>query len=193
MRMPGQRRPGSGRGGFGLLLCILLPPFGLLFIWRKAVFPTRGRMLVTALATVEMAAIMTLMLPRSAVDTHLPVPAAPSRVTPAPESNAVSALSNIDQLLYQAQLEKVIAQGGSEDDLMSEDERLAKQQAENEAVLNTIVYCVNSNPKLYHSQQMCGNQSNRVELTVQEALRRGLGPCTDCSAPVYSPLTDSTQ
>ena len=36
-------------------LTLVLPPAGLAFLWRRGVFRARGRVLLTALATVEMA------------------------------------------------------------------------------------------------------------------------------------------
>lgn len=188
LRMPGSsRRP--NRGIFALLMCVLCPPLGLLLMWRMGIFRTRGRMLLTALATVEMGFIAVLMMPRATLDTAPVIPGASVRVTPAPVNDVRTALSNMDELLYQQQLEQVIAQGGTEDDLMSDAERKAQQAAEQEAILNTIVYSVNSGAKRYHSAPMCGNQSNRRELTVREAKLEGLGPCPDCNPPTVDAVT----
>ena len=50
----GGRRGASRRGIVALILILLLPPIGLIYLWRLGVFQTRGRVLLTALAFVEM-------------------------------------------------------------------------------------------------------------------------------------------
>ena len=184
MRTPGRNR--SARGIFGLLLCLLVPPLGLLFLWRKGVFAVRGRMLLSALATVEMAVLFALLMPAQEVPVALPVPGVPVRTTPAPDSGVKTALSNIEQLLYEKQLEEVLAQGGTETDLLSDAEQMALIEAEQEAILQTIVYCYSgSGARFYHLEPVCGNQSNRRELTVEQAMLEGMGACPDCNPPVY--------
>ena len=64
-------------------------------------------------------------------------------------------------------------------------EQRAEQAAKEEAILNTKVYSVYSGARLYHSSTVCGTQSNRRPLTVEEALGEGLGACPDCNPPVY--------
>lgn len=188
LRMPGSaRRP--NRGIFSLILCLLCPPLGLMLIWRLGVFRPRGRMLLTCLAMVEMSVAAVLMIPKAVLETAPVMPAAPSRVTPAPESDVLTALSTMDEILYQQQLQQVIEQGGSEADLLSDEERQAQLQAEQEEILNTIVYCVNSGAKLYHAAPTCGNQSNRRSLTIREAKLEGLGACPDCNPPVVDAIT----
>ena len=191
---PNMRRPGegaqSGRGIFGIILCLLIPPLGLMFLWRKGVFRTRGRMLLTGLATLEMAILAVLLMPRPELATITPVPAVPARATPAPESEVKTALSNIDQLLYEKQLEEVLAQGGTEKDLLSQEEQMALIEQEQAEILSSIVYSVTSGARFYHKEPVCGNQSNRRELTVEEAMLEGMGACPDCSPPVYGFAAD---
>ena len=58
--------------------------------------------------------------------------------------------------------------------------------AEQEAILHTIVYSVYGNgARYYHKNSVCGTQSNRRELTVEEAMAEGMGACPDCDPPVY--------
>ena len=161
IRMPGSSRPKQNRAVFGLILCLLVPPLGLVFLWRMGVFRPRGRMLLTALATVEMAVIALLLMPRAELDLASPVPAVPARVTPAPDSEVLTALSNMDELLYQQQIQDAQNSGTQIEEPNAEAER----QARIEAV------------------QVCGNQSNRRSLTVREAILEGLGACSDCNPP----------
>ena len=186
VRPPQKRRLRLSRGGFAAILCFLMPPLGILFLWRMGVFKIRGRVLVTALSTFLMCGIILLILPGSALQTESPLPGVPSRVTPAPEGEVKTALSNIEELLYQKELEDVIESGGSETDLLSDQEALELEKAEQEAILNTIVYCYNgSGARYYHTSAVCGNQSNGRKLTVAEAMEEHLGACPDCDPPVY--------
>ena len=182
MNMPGSSVPRSGRGVFAFLLCLILPPVGLMFLWRKGVFKTRGRVLVTVLATVEMALVAAFMTPVSTVSTVQPVPGSAERYQPAAESEALTALSNMDELLRQQQAED------SGQTYISEIDQ-AQQLAEQQEVLNTIVYTYNgSGSRYYHSVTVCGNQSNLLTMTVEEALAKYLGPCPDCDPPTLSQL-----
>ncbi|MBQ6374822.1 MAG: hypothetical protein IJJ45_10100 [Clostridia bacterium] len=186
LQRPSKQRPLSLRGLVSILLLVLLPPLGLLFMWRNGVFRTRGRMLLTTLATLEMMAIAVLITPRAQLSTQMPLPAAPVSVTAAPEEENLSALYNIEELIYARRLEEVKAQGGDETDLMTEAEKLEKQTVDREKILNTIVYAVYNHAVRYHAQMVCGTQSNGRALTVQEAMMEALSPCPDCNPPVWT-------
>ena len=182
---PSKERAMSGRGLAGLILTILLPPVGLLFVWHQGVFRTRGRMLLTGLATVEMALLVVWLTPHAELSPRMPVPAAPAQVTAAPADETLTALSNIEQLLYDQQLAKVKEAGGSERDLMTEEQKLEMANDETEAIYNTTVYSVYGNDAVYyHVSKVCKTQTNGRELTVRDALREGLQPCPNCNPPV---------
>ena len=185
IQRPEQEKPVSSRGIAGLVLAFLLPPIGLLFLWRKGVFRTRGRMLITIISTLEMMALCILLTPKAELAAQIPTPSVPQRVTAAPESEALDALYNIEQLLYEQQLAEVIEQGGSKEDLMTEEQLEAQREAEKQEVLNTIVYCVYNDAISYHANKICGTQTNGRELTVEEAMREGLGACKTCNPPVW--------
>ena len=177
-----QRR--SHRALFGLLLTLVLPPVGLAFLWRQGVFRARGRMLLTALATVEMALICIWMLPSEQPSPVEPIPVAPPSVTVAPDDGVVSALSNLDELLAQRQAERDAAAGITPTPMATDS---AVFMAEQEAIYNTIVYSVyGEGAKYYHKDTVCNTQSNRRQLTVREALEEGLGVCPECDPPVPS-------
>jgi len=186
LRRPTKQRVISGRGLGVIILLVLLPPVGLLVLWHQGVFRARGRMVLTALATVEMMLLVVLMTPRPALVSQLPLPVSPPAVTQAPETENLSALYNIEELLYQQQLEQVKAQGGDERDLMTEEQKLQSQEIEREEILNTTVYAVFSHAQRYHAQRVCGTQSNNRELTVREAMLEALSPCPDCNPPVWT-------
>ena len=186
MRRPTKERVISARGLGVILLLLILPPVGLLVLWHRGVFRTRGRMLLTALATLEMTLLVVLLTPKPTLTSQLPLPVAPPEVTQAPEEETLSALYNIEELIYQQQLEQVRAQGGNEDDLLTEEQKLQNQEIQREEILNTTVYAVFSHAQRYHSQRVCGTQSNNRELTVREAMMEALSPCPDCNPPVWT-------
>ena len=180
METPSRKK--GNRGLFGLILTLVLPPVGLAYLWRAGVFRTRGRMLITALATIEMAVIFSFMLPQDELLSQAPVPVAPVAATIAPDDGVVSALDNLDQLLAERQAE-LDAQAGITPEPTQDD---AAYQAEQEAILNTIVYSVyGDSARYYHKDSVCGTQSNRRALTVQEAMGLGMGACPNCNPPVY--------
>ena len=186
VQAPKKNRTVSSRGIVGLALSLLLPPAGLIFLWRKGVFRTRGRMLITAISTIEIMIICVLLTPHAELTVQLPAPATPARVTAAPTSEALDALYNIEQLLYEQQVSDIIAQGGSEEDLMSDAEIGAQKEAEKQAIMNTIVYSVYNGAKYYHAKKICGTQTNGRELTVEQACSEGLGACKNCNPPVWT-------
>ena len=180
---PSKERAISLRGVAGLALTLLLPPVGLFFLWRQGVFRTRGRLLLTALATVELTALVVLLTPHQELTPRTPVPAAPPEVTAAPAGQTLTALSNIEQLLYEQQLAQVLESGGTARDLLTEEQKLELANTENEAIYETIVYSVYSNAVYYHATKVCRTQTNGRELTVRDALREGLQPCPNCNPP----------
>ena len=95
----------------------------------------------------------------------------------------LTALSNMDELLYQQQVQNAQNSGAQIEDPNAEAERQARIEAKQEEINDTIVYAVNSGAKYYHAVQVCGNQSNRRSLTVREAILEGLGACSDCNPP----------
>jgi hypothetical protein len=176
----------SGRGILIIVLTALIPPVGLLLLWRQGAFRARGRMVITALATLEMMLLGVLLTPRQELTAQMPQPAAPVAVTQAPAEENLSALYNIEELLYQEQLAQVVAAGGDETDIMSDAQKDAAREAEREQVLNTTVYAVFRNAQRYHAQMVCGTQSNGRALTVREAMLEALSPCPDCNPPVWT-------
>ena len=180
---PSKQRAVSSRALLGLVLTVLLPPVGLLYLWHRGVFRARGRMLITSLATVEMALLVVWLTPHAELTQRAPVPAPPPQVTAAPESETLNALHNIEQLIYEQQLAQVEAQGGSARDLLTEEEKLDMVNTENEIVYETVVYSVFNDAKFYHATKVCRTQTNGRELTVRDALREGMQPCPYCNPP----------
>lgn len=179
-----ERTRRSNRALGGLLLTLLLPPIGIAYLWRRGVFRTRGRVLLSCVATIEMAVLLALLLPTAELPQEAPMAHLPVAVTVAPDDGIVTALSNIDQLLAQQQAADAAA--AATEVPLTDEEAEAQHAAEQEAILNTIVYSVYSNAKYYHAAEICGTQSNRRALTIREAMNEGMGACKNCNPPVYT-------
>ena len=126
-------------------------------------------------------ALFVVLTPHQELTARLPVPAAPPQVTAAPEGETLNALYNIEQLLYEQQLAEVLEAGGSANDLLTEEEKLEAQNAQNEAAHESSVYNVFNNAVYYHASKVCRTQTNGRELTVRDALREGMQPCPYCN------------
>lgn len=181
MDMPSRKK--GNRALLALVLTVVFPPLGLVYMWREGIFRTRGRMVLSALATIEMAIFFVLIMPANELSSQAPVPVAPVAATIAPDDGVVSALSNLDQLLAARQAELDAASGVTPEPTFDP----AAREAEKQAILQTTVYSVFGNSaKYYHKDTVCGTQSNRRALTVQEAMGEGMGVCPDCNPPSLS-------
>ena len=169
-----------------ILLCVLIPPVGLALLWRKGVFMMRGRVLLTAISTIEMACVFALLLPPSVIQPEIPVASVPVAVTTAPDDGTTTALTNLEQVLAERARAEAEANGDPLPIDENDPEAQEKLRQEQEAILNTTVYAVYNNAKMYHAREVCGTQSNRRQLTVQEALLEGLGACPNCNPPVFT-------
>ena len=141
-------------------------------------------LLLSCVATIEMAVLLALLLPTAELPQEAPMAHLPVAVTIAPVDGIVTALSNIDQLLAQQQAADAAA--AATEVPLTDEEAEAQHAAEQEAILNTIVYSVYSNAKYYHAAEICGTQSNRRALTIREAMNEGMGACKNCNPPVYT-------
>lgn len=186
MDVPTERKK-KNRAVPALLLTLVLPPLGILLMWRKGIFRMRGRALVTLLATIEMSIIFAAAMPQSKLAQVAPIPQTPAAVTVAPDDTVVNALSNIDQLLAQQQAAQGADMPEATDAPTDEEIAAAAQQAaRQQEVLNTIVYSVYNNARYYHASEECEGQTNRRQLTVEQAMSEGLGVCPKCNPPVYN-------
>lgn len=181
MDMPSRSRR-QNRALPGLLLTLLLPPVGLAYLWRNGVFRKRGRIVLSAIATIEMAVIFSFILPEAELNSQAPMPVAPVAATIAPDNGVVLALDNLDALLAQRQAELDAAAGITPEPTEDTEARRIEQ----DAILQTTVYSVyGSGAQYYHKDTVCNTQSNRRAMTVQEAMGEGLGACPECDPPVF--------
>lgn len=185
-RNPYQKKEGiSPRVITAIVLCIVLPPLGLMYIWRLGVFPMRGRALMSAVSCVVMVLMFTagffgFIDWSSMPPTVEPVPGLAVAVTAHPDDDTINALSNIDEIIAMnmgSDPEETLSPDATP--ILTQDEQLAQQQE----IMNTIVYAVHRGAKYYHKSTVCGNQSNGRELTVAEAIAEFMGACPNCDPP----------
>ena len=101
---PNLKRPaatGKKRTALKVALCLLLPPVGLLWIWRTRSFALRGRIFTSVLACAALCAMCLPLFQPENAPTALPQPVAPVAATRAPEDDTTTALENIEELLAQ--------------------------------------------------------------------------------------------
>ena len=188
---PNMRRP-AGQGGGGkrtalkIAACLLLPPVGLVWIWRTGSFALRGRMITSFFSfAVMLAACLPLFSPAN-IPTVEPVAVSPVAATHAPEEDAVTALSNIEELLMQQEAAESAALEEGETAPAPESAALTLEQ-----IYNTTVYSVYNNAQYYHVGPTCNGQQNGRSLTIRQALDLGLEPCPDCNPPSTADATDT--
>ena len=96
---PNLKRPGGEgkrRTALKIALCLLLPPIGLLWIWRTRSFALRGRIFTSVLACAALCAMCLPLFQPENAPTALPQPVAPVAATRAPEEDTQAPESNID-------------------------------------------------------------------------------------------------
>ncbi|MDO4354879.1 MAG: hypothetical protein Q4E13_00020 [Clostridia bacterium] len=184
-RAPEQKSGMTRRAVFSLILLVLLPPLGILLIWRRRIFQTRGRVLLTVLSALLMTGVIFWLTPPEVVQSVSPAPAKAVLRTPIPTDESLNALSNMDELLAGVENTTVV-----NTDLTESGQTVAEQQAQatpepatEDDVLQTTVYSVRSGAKYYHAAAECNGQVNRRSLTVETALSEGLSACKRCNPP----------
>lgn len=86
LKVPGKKGP-SHKMWLTALLCLALPPVGLVLLWGGARCPLRGKLWLTALSVVVMVTVMTLALEWQSRSAYpiVPQPAGYDLAQPAPQ------------------------------------------------------------------------------------------------------------
>ena len=174
MRQP-EKNAVAVRVVLAIVLTLVCPPLGILYMWRAGVFPLPGRVALTLLGGLELALIIVWGMPRSQPQSVRPTPVSPARVTAVSNTEVVSALSNIDVLLGRATPEPAATVAPAPV------EETAVDSAE--AILDTVVYSVYEGARFYHVSGECRGQVNRRQLTIRQAIEEGLTACGRCNPP----------
>ena len=175
----------TGRAILTLVLCLLVTPVGLLYMWRNGVFRLKGRVIISVICCVEMMFILSwgffgLIDWNDMPSTVEPVPGTAAMATAQPDDETINALSNIDDVIAMDMGNEDAEVSPDATPMLTQEEEMALQ----EEVMNTTVYSVFRGAKYYHVSTVCGNQSNGRELTVQEAIMEGMAACPNCDPPV---------
>lgn len=154
------------------VLCLLIPPVGVLLVWRaehvdvpvRAVFSAAGLAATTLI-------FFLLMRPSSAVSTISPTPATPQLIGYGAAATEIPVAATA-----------VPAQGAAPAAPAQSSATDMPQATQEPGALtdDTIVYAVTNNASSYHLYQICGTQENHRALTLREALNEGLAPCENC-------------
>lgn len=186
-RNPYRQQSGSmsGRATRTLILCLLVTPVGLLYMWRNGVFRLKGRVVISVLCCLEMMLILSwgffgLIDWHDMPSTVEPVPGMAAMATAQPDDETINALSNIDDVIAMDMGNEDAEVSPDATPMLTQEEEMALQQE----VMNTTVYSVFRGAKYYHVSTVCGNQSNGRELTVQEAIMEGMAACPNCDPPI---------
>ncbi len=185
MRRPNENNALTARAAIAFVLTIVCAPLGILYMWRAGVFRVRGRVLMTLIGAVVMVFVFSLASPETEAQPVLPTASKPQAIALVSEDESATALSNMDQLLGLAPAPDaavpVPAEGAV--DPAAQQPVQDDQAAQEAELLNTTVYAVYNGAQNYHTEGTCGTQTNRRQLTIQEALDEGLTPCTRCNPP----------
>lgn len=150
----------AGKTILQIVLLIVLPPVGLLWLWRRTSYPRRGQFILSILALCSMTVMFTLYFNASVPDPIAPVPQA---------ANVLSASEPTPEPTPEPP--PTTQQPTPEPDPTQEPEPV-------------YVYAVRTNATQYHAGKKCEKQSNRRKLLLEDALAEGLEPCPKCNPPL---------
>lgn len=157
------------------VLCLLVPPVGILLVWRAQHMdiPTRAIFSAAGFAATTLIFFL-LMRPSAAVSNIVPTPATPQMIgygAAATEPPAAPAVPVAPAPGTAPAAPSVPSAPETPDPSL---------QTTGELTDDTIVYAVTNNASSYHLNQICGAQENHRSLTLRDALNEGLAPCDQC-------------
>ena len=153
-------------------LCVILPPVGVMLLWRAEKVSLPVRIGFSALGFVAMLLIFCwFMRPADISMDILPTPATPQY--------AGYGRSGSVQYPAMPMATEITAppSAPSAPDMSYEQPEVSDPQ---ELTDESIVYAVTNNASSFHLYEICDFQENRRALTLREALNEGLVPCEKC-------------
>ncbi len=156
-------------------LCLLLPPVGLVMLWRSRRMTFYLRTALSSLAFLSMTVIFFLLMrPAEIPSTIRPMPSTPSIAGYGSSSQTtVSIVPSIpENVPAQPDAAPAPVVGNATEPV-----------TQNTGVLTneSIVFAVTNNASSYHLYEICDFQENRRALTLGQALAEGLTPCEKCA------------
>lgn len=159
-------------------LSLLVPPLGMLLVWRTNRVALSVRAAFSALALASMTLIFCLTLrPSSATGAIRPSAVVPDKVGYGVVSEPEQ--PDLPEPLYAAP--------ASPEAAAPAEAYVSEPMATDEPGMLTpesTVYAVTNNASSYHLFEICETQTNNRALTLQQALDEGLKPCEKCVGAV---------
>ncbi len=166
-------------------LCVLLPPLGLIILWRSSRIAQPMRLLMSLAATASMTLIFSLSMANGVPADYgiRPIPVVPTTAGYGASSDAAlqTSAGYEDSSVAPAQPDgSVPAQpdGQAEAGIDLFADPISDEGGELDT--ETTVFAVTNNATSYHLYEICDTQTNNRVLTLQQALDEGLTPCEKC-------------
>lgn len=155
------------------LLCAVLPPLGLLILWRSRHSTNAMRAAASLLAVCVMTLLLLLCMD-SAPDSGV----RPTPVTPSGIGYGSVALPSSAAAVAPAPVEAVAPAEGSVS--VSQEDVSVPVETDAPVEGGQFVYTVSNNPSVYHASEVCDGQVNRRQIALETAINEGLTPCSKC-------------
>ncbi len=154
-----------------LILCVLLPPLGILCAWRSRRMTFPLRLILSGAGFISMTLIFFLLMrPAEEVSTIRPTPALPQTAGYGTAQTDNTSVTQTDEAIP-AQPDAVTPSNSYSEPLI---------QNSGELTEDSIVFAVTNNASSYHLYEICDLQQNNRALTLRDALNEGLQPCAKC-------------
>jgi len=177
-RLREEKRDRAAATGVMAALSVLVPPAGLLAVWRSRRLIAPVRIGLSMVALMSMTLIFWLWMRSGRADVGIrPVPVVPEYAGYDPMA-VVATAAPVEVYNSVPETESVftVTYGdGTVDDLNG-----GGSLPIDPASYVTIVYAVTNNATKYHSLPVCDYQTNSRILTLDEAIAEGLQPCEKC-------------
>ena len=167
---PSRYMPANNAPSIAILaaLCLLLPPVGVMLVWRARRMAMPLRIGLSAAGFLSTTLIFFLLMrPSDAVSNILPTPVIPSQ----DGYGTITA----NQSAVEPEISNVPAQPDAFAPQPTEEPRDPGSLTD-----DSTVYAVTNNASSYHLNPICDLQENHRSLTLREALNEGLAPCEKC-------------
>ena len=161
-------------------MCLLLPPVGLVILWRSRRMTFHLRMALSAVAFISMTLIFFLLMRPAEI---------PSTIRPMPSTPTIAGYGSVSQntvnvVIPSGTSNNVPAQPGAAPAPVVGSVSEPVNQTVGVLSGDSIVFAVTNNASSYHLYEICDFQENRRALTLAQALAEGLTPCTKCAVGV---------
>lgn len=204
-RSANAKKEQKGKRNLLLLLCIILPPIGMAYIWSMQRYNMRSRIAISCLSALVLFAGSYMMFYDSA---GAPEPTvflpgtgsiyAPASATEAPATNPAPTDMPYDIMVPPHENTDGTDDAAVADDMGEFDPNAFVPSGEQKSVedgsnmgdaggsaavgAGTAVY-TSENSLFYHSSPTCGDKNYDISMTLEEALNSGLAPCNRCNPP----------